>query len=76
MGRGAGAGLLFLTNLAAIATAFFVFLAVRMDAREALNKSIDLLVLERAPKDTLSRIIRQTRFPVRSAISGNCGGGC
>ena len=57
-----GAGLLFLTNLAAIvATAFFVFLAVRMDAHD-VRQSIDLLVLERAPKDTLYRIIRQTRL--------------
>ncbi len=57
-----GTGLLFLTNLAAIvATAFFVFLAVRMDSHD-VRKQIDLLLLERAPRDRLFRMIRQTRF--------------
>ena len=55
-----GAGLLFLTNLAAIVTtAFLVFLSVRMDAQDVRMK-IDYLLLEQASKDRLYRAIQQT----------------
>ncbi len=57
-----GAGLLFLTNLAAIvASAFFVFYIVRMDApdiRASLVKSMQV----RASRDGLYRVLQRTRF--------------
>lgn len=57
-----GAGLLFLTNLAAIiSAAFVVFLSVRMDARD-VRARIDDLVLERASKDRLYLLVHETRL--------------
>ena len=57
-----GAGLLFLTNLAAIVTAaFLVFLSVRMDAQDVRMK-IDYLLLEHASRDRLYTAIQQTRM--------------
>jgi uncharacterized hydrophobic protein (TIGR00271 family) len=57
-----GAGLLFLTNLAAIVTtAFLVFLAVRMDAPD-VRIEIDGLVLERAAGDVLYHAMQKSRF--------------
>ena len=57
-----GAGLLFLTNLAAIVTtAFLVFVSVRMDANDVRMK-IDYLLLERASRDRLYGLIQQTRI--------------
>jgi uncharacterized hydrophobic protein (TIGR00271 family) len=59
-----GAGLLFLTNLAAIvASAFLVFLCVRMGAAE-VRSSIDRLMLERerAADDWLYRVIKRARL--------------
>lgn len=55
-----GAGLLFLTNLAAIvASAFLVFYLIRMDAAEVRSK-IDEAILERASGDRLFRILQKT----------------
>jgi uncharacterized hydrophobic protein (TIGR00271 family) len=55
-----GAGLLFLTNLAAItASAFLVFYAVRMDAPE-LRMKIDYSILEHAASDRLYRVLMNT----------------
>jgi hypothetical protein len=57
-----GAGLLFVTNLVAIgASAFVVFLLVRMDGRD-IRAPIDALVAERAAGDPLFRLLRNTRF--------------
>ena len=57
-----GAGLLFLTNLAAIvATAFLVFYVVRMDSLDVRAK-IDSLVLEEASRDRLYTVLQKTRF--------------
>jgi uncharacterized hydrophobic protein (TIGR00271 family) len=57
-----GAGLLFLTNLAAImASAFLVFYLVRMDAPE-LRTKIDYSILERAAGDRLYRALMNTRL--------------
>jgi len=57
-----GAGLLFLTNLAAImASAFVVFYAVRMDAPE-LRMRIDYSILEHASSDRLYRLLTKTRL--------------
>lgn len=57
-----GAGLLFVTNLIAIgASAFVVFLLVRMDGRD-IRGPIDALVAERAAGDPLFRLLRNTRF--------------
>lgn len=56
----AGASLLFITNLAAIiASAFFVFLAVRMHSRD-VRADIDGLLLERASHGKLYGLIRQS----------------
>jgi uncharacterized hydrophobic protein (TIGR00271 family) len=56
-----GAGLLFLTNLAAIvASAFLVFYVVHMDAAEVRSK-IDEAILERASTDRLFRLLARTR---------------
>jgi uncharacterized hydrophobic protein (TIGR00271 family) len=55
-----GAGLLFLTNLAAIvASAFLVFYVVRMDAPDVRTR-IDSLVLEEASNDRLYAILQRT----------------
>lgn len=55
-----GAGLLFLTNLAAItASAFVVFYAVRMDAVD-LRQKIDQSIVEHASKDWLYRVLKKT----------------
>jgi hypothetical protein len=57
-----GAGLLFLTNLAAIiASAFFVFYIVRMDAPDVRMK-IDYSILERASRDRLYQVLHKTRM--------------
>jgi uncharacterized hydrophobic protein (TIGR00271 family) len=57
-----GALLLFVTNLAAIgASAFLVFLIVRMDARD-VRERIDALVSAKAANDPLFRIVRNTRL--------------
>jgi uncharacterized membrane protein len=57
-----GAGLLFLTNLAAIiASAFLAFYAVRMDAPEVRMK-IDYSILEHAASDRLYRVLMNTRL--------------
>ncbi len=54
-----GAGLLFLTNLAAIvASAFLVFYLVRMDAPE-VRSEIDEAILERAPGDLLFKLLQK-----------------
>lgn len=58
----AGAGLLFVTNLAAItASAFLVFYLVRMDAPE-LRMRIDYSIIERASSDRLYRLLVNTRI--------------
>lgn len=58
----AGAGLLFLTNLAAITvSAFLVFYSVRMDAPE-LRMKIDYSIMERASNDRLYRLLKDTRL--------------
>lgn len=55
-----GAGLLFLTNLAAITTSAFVaFYAVRMDAPE-LRMKIDYSIVEHASSDRLYRLLMKT----------------
>lgn len=60
-----GAGLLFLTNLAAIvASAFFVFLLVRMDAPD-VREEIDRSILDRASDDRLFLLLQRT-FLARS----------
>ncbi len=57
-----GAGLLFLTNLAAIvASAFLVFYVVRMDSPDVRTK-IDSLVLEGASHDRLYAVLQRTRL--------------
>lgn len=57
-----GAGLLFLTNLAAItASAFVAFYAVRMDAPD-LRAQIDSSILEHASSDRLYRLLTKTRL--------------
>ncbi|MEK7751174.1 MAG: DUF389 domain-containing protein [Acidobacteriota bacterium] len=57
-----GAGLLFLTNLAAIVTsAFLVFYVVRMDAPD-VRMRIDYGILERASPDRLYRLLAHTRL--------------
>lgn len=57
-----GAGLLFLTNLAAImASAFVVFYAVRMDAKD-LRMKIDYAILEHASRDRLYKLLTKTRL--------------
>lgn len=57
-----GAGLLFVTNLVAIgASAFGVFLLVRMDSRD-IRERIDALVTKRAANDRLFKLIRNTKF--------------
>ena len=57
-----GAGLLFLTNLAAIvASAFLVFYVVRMDSPDVRAK-IDSLVLEGASHDRLYAVLQKTKF--------------
>jgi uncharacterized hydrophobic protein (TIGR00271 family) len=54
-----GAGLLFLTNLAAIvASAFLVFYLARMDAPE-VRAEIDAAILERAPADRLFQLLKK-----------------
>jgi uncharacterized hydrophobic protein (TIGR00271 family) len=54
-----GAGLLFLTNLAAIvASAFLVFYLVRMDAAE-VRAEIDEAILQRAPADRLFKLLQK-----------------
>jgi len=56
-----GAGLLFLTNLAAIvASAFLVFYVVRMDSPDVRAK-IDSLVLEGASHDLLYEVLQKTK---------------
>ncbi len=55
-----GAGLLFLTNLAAIvASAFAVFLAVKMDSSD-VRQEIDTSIRERASGDRLFQILRRS----------------
>ncbi len=57
-----GAGLLFLTNLAAIvASAFLVFYIVRMDAPD-IRSSLDESMLARASQDRLYRALQRTRL--------------
>ena len=57
-----GAGLLFLTNLAAImASAFIVFYSIRMDGPE-VRKEIDDSILRRAASDRLYRVLMHTRL--------------
>ena len=56
-----GAGLLFLTNLAAIvASAFLVFYVVRMDSPD-IRMEIDSLVLEGASQDLLYGLLQKTK---------------
>jgi len=56
----AGAGLLFVTNLAAIiASAFVVFFIVRMDSLDVRSK-IDYSILERISKDRLYGMLQRT----------------
>jgi len=56
----AGAGLLFVTNLAAIvASAFVVFFIVRMDSLDVRSK-IDYSILERISKDRLYAMLQRT----------------
>jgi hypothetical protein len=56
-----GAGLLFLTNLAAImASAFLVFYLVQMDA-PSVRTRIDSSILERVSRNRFSRLIERTR---------------
>ncbi len=65
-----GAGLLFLTNLAAIvASAFLVFYVVRMDAPDVRTK-IDFLVLEGASRDRLYALLQKTKL---SSALGHVG---
>ena len=60
-----GAGLLFLTNLAAItASAFLVFCIVQMDAPE-LRVNIDDAIMERASRSRFYRLLENTRFSSR-----------
>ncbi|MCW5965662.1 MAG: DUF389 domain-containing protein [Bryobacterales bacterium] len=55
-----GAGLLFLTNLAAIiASAFLVFLAVKMDSAD-VRQEIDNSIRERASEDRLFKLLRRS----------------
>ena len=62
LGHHIGAGLLFLTNLAAIvASAFLVFYVVRMDSPDVRTK-IDSLVLEGASHDRLYAVLQRTRL--------------
>ncbi|MEO8595441.1 MAG: DUF389 domain-containing protein [Candidatus Solibacter sp.] len=57
-----GAGLLFLTNLAAIvASAFVVFYVVRMDSPD-VRATINSLVLEGASRDRLYIFLQRTKF--------------
>ena len=57
-----GAGLLFLTNLAAIvASAFLVFYIVRMDSPD-VRAQIDTLVFEEASRDRLYSVLKTTKF--------------
>lgn len=57
-----GAGLLFVTNLVAIgASAFAVFLLVRMDAMD-IRERIDSLISKRASNDRLFKLLRNTRL--------------
>jgi uncharacterized hydrophobic protein (TIGR00271 family) len=57
-----GAGLLFLTNLAAItASAFLVFYAVQMDAPD-LRMRIDYSIMERASRSRFYRLLEDTRI--------------
>jgi uncharacterized hydrophobic protein (TIGR00271 family) len=57
-----GAGLLFVTNLIAIgASAFVVFLLVRMNARD-VREEIDALVVKKAADDPVFRMLRTTRI--------------
>jgi uncharacterized hydrophobic protein (TIGR00271 family) len=57
-----GAGLLFLTNLAAItASAFFVFYIVQMDAPE-LRMKIDYAIMERASRSRFYHLVENTRL--------------
>jgi len=57
-----GAGLLFLTNLAAIvACAFLVFVLVRVGARDA-RKEISLAEFEHASKDRLYTLLQRTKW--------------
>ena len=57
-----GAGLLFLTNLAAIiASAFLVFYIIRMDSPD-LRMKIGYTELEHASPDRLYRLLEKTRF--------------
>ena len=65
-----GAALLFLTNLAAIvASAFLVFLCVRMGAPE-VRSSIERLRLERATDDWVYRLIKRAKL---DALLGDVG---
>lgn len=65
-----GAGLLFLTNLAAImASAFVAFYSVRMDAPE-LRMKIDYAIMEHASSDRLYRLLMKTRL---SSTFGDIG---
>lgn len=62
-----GAGLLFVTNLAAIVTAaFLVFFLVRMDAAD-VRTDIDRFIQQRAANDRVYRLMRPT------ALSGAVG---
>lgn len=57
-----GAGLLFLTNLAAIvASAFLVFYIVQMDATD-LRMKIDYSIMERASRSSVYRLLENTRL--------------
>jgi uncharacterized hydrophobic protein (TIGR00271 family) len=65
-----GAGLLFLTNLAAItASGFLAFYAVRMDAGE-LRLKIDQAVMEHVRSDWLYRRLKSTRLAAAFADIG------
>lgn len=65
-----GAGLLFLTNLAAIvASAFLVFYVVRMDSPDVRAK-IDSLILEGASRDRLYAVLHKTKL---NAAFGDIG---
>jgi uncharacterized membrane protein len=65
-----GAGLLFLTNLAAItASGFIAFYAVRMDASE-LRPKIDQAVMEHVRSDWMYRRLKRTRLAAAFADIG------
>ena len=68
-----GAGLLFLTNLAAIiASAFLVFYVVRMDSPDVRTK-IDSIVLEGASHDRLYAVLQRTKLATVQGVKAALG---